>query len=85
MEAANCFLTTECHLSRNSKGKPKLEIVPEVLLRCRDDLIRVTADGEDEVYTYVAEDIESETRGADLPYARPYGMRAGEPYGDQRA
>ena len=66
-------------ITRDSKGKPKLEIAPEVLLRSRDDLVRVTSDGQDEVYAYVAGDIDEELLGS-VDYARPYGMRAGEEY-----
>jgi pyoverdine/dityrosine biosynthesis protein Dit1 len=66
-------------ITRDSKGKPKLEIAPEVLLRGRNDLIRVTSDGRDEVYVYIAEDIEKEFIGSG-PYDRPYGMRVGEDY-----
>lgn len=51
-------------ISRNSKGKPKLEIEPEVRLRSRSDLVRVlsaeSTAGQDEVYAYVAEDIDRE-------------------------
>lgn len=67
-------------ITRGSKGKPKLEIAPEVLLRGRDDLIRVTSDGRDEVYAYVAEDIEREFIGQNNTYTRPQGMRVGEKY-----
>lgn len=61
-------------ISRDSKGRPKLEITPEVLLRSRSDLIRVTSDGHDEVYAYVAEDIEAEFVGYQN-YSCPRGMR----------
>lgn len=66
-------------ITRDSKGKPKLEIAPEVLLRGRDDLIRVTSDGQDEVYAYVDSGIDVEFIGP-ADYARPCGMRAGEEY-----
>ena len=60
---------------RDSKLRPKLEVAPEVLLRGRDDLVRVTSDGKDEVYAYVASDIDSEFIGS-TDYTRPYGMRS---------
>jgi hypothetical protein len=47
-------------IQRNSKGKPTLEISPEVLLRCRNDLVRVSTDGREEVYAYITRDIDQE-------------------------
>jgi hypothetical protein len=66
-------------ISRDGKGRPKLGIAPEVLLRCREDLVRVTSDGQDEVYAYVAADIDQELMGSG-EYSRPCGMRVGEKY-----
>ena len=65
-------------ITRDSKGKPRLEIAPEVLLRGRDDLIRVSSDGRDEVYAYVAADLDEEVMGR-ISYTRPYGMRSETP------
>jgi|GEM_PF-2871916 len=64
-------------ISKDSKGKAKLEIVPEVLLRCRDDLIRVTIGNSDEVYTYITSDIDNEILG-DFEYSKHKGMRVSE-------
>lgn len=61
-------------ITKSHKGKPKLEIAPEVLLRSRNDLIRVTIGDTDEVYTYVSEDIEKEMM-SDWTYSMPTGMR----------
>lgn len=65
-------------ITNDMKGMPRLEIEPEVLLRGRDDLVRVTSDGLDEVYAYVALDIDR-ALGA-FTYTRPQGMRSGEEY-----
>lgn len=64
-------------IRKSSKGKPKLEIEPEVMLRSRDDLIRVTIGDSDEVYAYIAEDLETEML-PDYNYATPTGMRTDE-------
>lgn len=66
-------------IAPDRRGKPKLEIAPEVLLRSREDLVRVTSDGKDEVYAYVAADLDEEFNGS-VEYSRPLGMRAGEDY-----
>jgi pyoverdine/dityrosine biosynthesis protein Dit1 len=66
-------------ITKDSKGRPRLEISPEVLLRSREDLVRVTSDGKDEVYAYVAIDLDKELVG-EVDYARPLGMRSGEDY-----
>lgn len=66
-------------ITRDSKMRPRLEIAPEVLLRGREDLVRVTSDGQDEVYAYIALNIDEEYMGP-VDYARPCGMRAGEQY-----
>jgi pyoverdine/dityrosine biosynthesis protein Dit1 len=69
------------HIRRDKKGRPELVIEPEVLLRGREDLVRVTSDGHDEVYAYLAEDIEKEVIG-DVQCARHKGMRDSE-FGEQ--
>ncbi len=61
-------------ISQDSKGRPKLEIVPEVLLRGREDLVRATFMDSDEVYAYIAEEIDAEEH-SDAEYSRPIGMR----------
>jgi len=65
-------------ITRDSKGKPRLEIEPEVLLRGREDLVRVTADGRDEVYAYVSGDLDEALGHSE--YSRPRGMRLGDTY-----
>ncbi|MBS1778038.1 MAG: L-tyrosine/L-tryptophan isonitrile synthase family protein [Bacteroidetes bacterium] len=65
-------------IRRSGKGKPKLEIEPEVMLRSREDLIRVTIGDTDEVYAYISEDIEKERMGSSYIYATPKGMRNDE-------
>lgn len=64
-------------ISMTSKGKIKLEIEPEVMLRSRKDLIRVTIGETDEVYAYVAEEIDKRMIG-DYKYTTPTGMRTNE-------
>lgn len=64
-------------IRKSAKGKPKLEIEPEVMLRSREDLVRVTVGDTDEVYAYIAEDLEKELVG-DYDYATPRGMRTDE-------
>ncbi len=64
-------------INRDSKGKPRLEIYPEVLLRGREELIRVTIDNTDEVYTYIVDDIEKEYNTG-FTYSTPVGMRISE-------
>jgi hypothetical protein len=65
-------------ISHSKKGAPRLEIEPEVLLRSRDDLIRVTLGSSDEVYAYVHEDVDGGIHSAG--YERFQGMRVGENY-----
>lgn len=68
-------------ISLDRKGCPKLEIKPEVLLRSRSDLVRVTSDGGDEVYAYLTQDVEKmveEMLGQGLQYKAPKGMRESE-------
>ena len=66
-------------ITKNNRGKPRLEIAPEVLLRGRDDLVRVTSDGHDEVYAYVASDLDADSADP-AEYSRAVGMRHGEDY-----
>jgi len=66
-------------ITRSAKGHPKLEIAPEVLLRGREDLVRVTSDGRDEVYAYLALDLDTEIADPSS-YNAPVGMRSGEDY-----
>jgi len=61
-------------VNRDRKGKPRLEIYPEVLLRGNNDLIRVTIDNTDEIYMYITEDVENEYNNG-LVYSTPTGMR----------
>jgi hypothetical protein len=65
-------------IAQDKRGRPRLEIIPEVLLRCRDDLVRVTSDGKDEVYAYVDSALDM-TMGHE-EYQRFQGMRVGEEY-----
>ena len=64
-------------IRNSSKGKPKLEIEPEVMLRGRNDLIRITIGDSDEIYMYVTEDVEKEVIG-EQTYSNPKGMRSNE-------
>ncbi|MCG8344887.1 MAG: L-tyrosine/L-tryptophan isonitrile synthase family protein [Chlorobiales bacterium] len=64
-------------ISKTSKGKIRLEIEPEVMLRSREDLIRITIGETDEVYAYVEEQIDRELVG-EYEYATPTGMRTDE-------
>ncbi|MBA3045773.1 MAG: hypothetical protein FP824_06125 [Euryarchaeota archaeon] len=61
---------------RGENGKLTLEITPEVLLRGRTDLVRITfEEKDDEVYAYVARDVDENYNG-DIEYKYPIGMRA---------
>lgn len=63
-------------ISKNKKNKIRLEIYPEVLLRGRDDLIRVTIGKTDEVYMYILDEIEDEYYNSmGISYSTPTGMR----------
>ena len=64
-------------ISKTSKGKVKLEIEPEVMLRSREDLIRIMIGDTDEVYAYVADEIDYEMIG-NYRYSKPTGMRKNE-------
>jgi hypothetical protein len=64
-------------IRKSGKGKPKLEIEPEVMLRSRSDLVRVTIGNTDEVYAYIAEEFDNELLG-DYKYTTPTGMRTNE-------
>lgn len=61
-------------INRNKKNKIRLEIYPEVLLRGREDLIRVTIGNTDEVYMYILDEIETKYNG-EMTYSTPTGMR----------
>ena len=61
-------------ISKTSKGEMKLEIEPEVMLRSREDLIRIMIEDTDEVYAYVTEEIDREMIG-EYRYLKPMGMR----------
>ncbi|WP_186319319.1 L-tyrosine/L-tryptophan isonitrile synthase family protein [Streptomyces sp. SAJ15] len=60
-------------IDKDEQGKPRLEIMPEVLLRGRDDLVRITSDGMDEVWAYVGAELDSELGAFDCD--RFQGMR----------
>lgn len=60
-------------ISRNSKGRPKLTIEPEVLLRSRLDLVRVMSSG-DEVYAYIEQGLHDQ-HCAELSLQSMEGMR----------
>lgn len=64
-------------INRDSKGNPRLEIYPEVLLRGNEDLVRVTIGNSDEVYVYICNDIEK-GRKDEVSYKSPIGMRISE-------
>lgn len=61
-------------ITRDSKNAPKLEIAPEVLLRGRTDMVRVTFDKVDEVYAYVDASLDKDIVG-ETEYDCPIGMR----------
>ncbi|WP_250569543.1 L-tyrosine/L-tryptophan isonitrile synthase family protein [Streptomyces sp. CJ_13] len=65
-------------ITKDRNGQPRLEIKPEVLLRGRDDLVRVTSDGNDEVWAYVVAELDEEL--GEFDYDRFQGMRVGENY-----
>lgn len=62
-------------IHRDEKGKIKLEIFPEVLLRGRIDLVRITnKDDYNEVYAYVEQKIDEDIDGK-MDYTYTTGMR----------
>jgi hypothetical protein len=57
-------------ICKSTKGKIKLVICPEVLLRGRNDLIRITIGNTEEVYAYIDAEVDGEYNG-NIKYTVP--------------